>query len=247
MRISLLMLSILFLLLITVSSGCSKQRQSVWLGERLQNADTVILWDRARMDNMTITGNEVPRIVRAVSVAIRSKGRFRAQFDRTMEFYDGTNLLATIWTQQAIFKAADGDYADKSGTLRALNERFPDEAARKNGVNKLVSDFLTNSILRGLPSWSENLVRDYSSKTNTKIFHGDELDRGAVPTWIRTAWPREPDIYILKGRNAGVDCVVFEWLGSCGLAVGPTNFVAASNWNLKYVTNVTPGVYVYHQ
>ena len=205
------------------------------------------LWDRALIDNITITGGEVPRIVNAISNARGAKGRLRAQFDRTMEFYHETNLLATIWTQQGIFKAADGDYADKSGTLRALNARFPQEDAQKNGVHKLASDILTNSVLQGLPSWGEKVLRDYRSGTIKTNFHGDELDRGAIPLWIKTAWPREPDIYIQKGTNGEVDCLIFEWLGSCGLAIGATNFVQASNWNVKLLTNVVPGVYVYHE
>lgn len=249
--------AVVLLSLTVFLGGCSRSRTPAALSQRIAGADRVLVWDWAHMDHLSIEGEGVTKLVKAVSAAKGGNRKYSAQYGKTIEFYQGSNFLARIRFQQDVLKTEEGEYYDGTGVLKTLDRRFSsEEATRKNGVNKLAADVVTKPELRDIQIWSEELLWRYKSGNfKTNFYKGTtELINEAVPDWLKAAWPRPPDISLGEGPLGTVRCVFLEWAGSCGLAVGDASFVPASTlWggtnfhSPNYLTSIMPGVYAYHQ
>jgi hypothetical protein len=70
------------------------------------------------------TATEAKKIVDAVSGARRNAGNYTAVFDKHIEFYRETNLLATIRWQSNVFLTDQGQFRDNSGELNILYHKL---------------------------------------------------------------------------------------------------------------------------
>jgi len=127
--------------------------------------------------------------------------------------------------------------------------RLKDEPAQRNGVNKLAAEVTANPDLAGLQAWGERVLWEYEAGGFQNNFerNSTQLASQAVPAWLRSAWVWPPtEIYLSEAPSNGVRYLFVEWPDGCGLAVGRTNSAPSAAWNLKYLTNIVPGVYAYH-
>ena len=112
----------LLLLMLVTLCACSPQKS---LASRLANADRVVVTNPGDGVNITISDEQLKDIVQAVEVSqkIGAKG-LEAVPGYRLDFFKGTNYLATVTTSDLIFWIDKTPYHDKSGTLRAVYERF---------------------------------------------------------------------------------------------------------------------------
>ena len=73
-----------------------------------------------REEMISKTGDEAKKIINAVSGARRDAGRYKCMYSDHLEFYGGTNLLATVRWQGDLFLTGDGQFRDNSGELNRL-------------------------------------------------------------------------------------------------------------------------------
>jgi len=70
---------------------------------------------------MTISNEQVKHIVQALDTAQKVPGKgLTATLGYTLDFFHGTNRLATVPTSYGIFWIGKKPYQDKSGKLTAL-------------------------------------------------------------------------------------------------------------------------------
>ena len=74
---------------------------------------------------MTISNEEVKNIVQALDKAQKLPKNVSATLGHTLDFFQGTNQLATVPTSYRIFWIGNTPYQDKSGMLAALYEKSP--------------------------------------------------------------------------------------------------------------------------
>ena len=70
------------------------------------------------------TGDEAKIIINAVSGARRDVGRYTCSFSDHLEFYRGTNLLATVRWQGDLFLTDEAQFRDNSGELNRLYHKL---------------------------------------------------------------------------------------------------------------------------
>jgi hypothetical protein len=93
------------------------------LAQKIVEADRVII-SRERENSISNTGDEAKKIINAVSCARRDGKNHNCIFDGHLEFYGGTNLLATVRWAGHWFLTDEGQFSDNSGVLSALYHKF---------------------------------------------------------------------------------------------------------------------------
>jgi hypothetical protein len=228
--------------------GCHSRTAS-GLARQIAGTDRVVLWDRARVDHLLLTGGEATRVAGAVSKATESRiryGKRPALFERTIEFYRGTNLLGVVGCESSLVLTDEGVFDDVSGVISQLNRTFPSPLAQRNGVTQLASDILSRPELKGLQPWGQNVLAQWreQSGANRPTAVPSELNPSAVPPWLRQAWPCPPSsIYPAEDLK----CLYIEWPGTYGVIVGETNLIISASGEFRYLTNVARGIYAYRR
>lgn len=111
----------LLLLLLVTLCACSPQKN---LASRLTDADRVVVTNPSNSASITVIGEHVKKIVHALEVSRKVSSNVSATPGYRLDFFKGTNHLGTVPTSDLIFWIGKTPYHDKSGTLRALYERF---------------------------------------------------------------------------------------------------------------------------
>jgi hypothetical protein len=111
--------------------GCSPARPPAEFTHQISQADRVIVTNRYRPVNFTVTGDEFRGVSTAVTNATHDKNCYTAIFDWDVQFYAGTNLLTVIHLQDRAFWAGSNQYSDSSGVLKQFYRRLEERAEQK--------------------------------------------------------------------------------------------------------------------
>ena len=103
--------------------ACSPQRA---LARRLKGADRVVVSNNWEGASLSVKGEEVDRIVKAIG-ASKKQGPVKAAVDLTLEFHRGAQRLGTVVAGYEVFSIDQKPYLDTTGTLKALRARFGEE------------------------------------------------------------------------------------------------------------------------
>ncbi len=99
------------------------------LAKKIAETDRVEISDYFMRPNdkstrISINGDKAKEIAKAVSFARRDAGHYSSDFGRQIEFYKGTNLLASVRWQNRSFLADEGQFSDNSGVLSDLYHKL---------------------------------------------------------------------------------------------------------------------------
>jgi hypothetical protein len=106
--------------------ACSKQPST----QRLAQADRIVATNIQFASSLTITGDEVGRVSRAVASANPDSNTYGGYWDWNVQFYQGTNCVAAIDLMDRTFWSAGKQYTDGTGVLEAFYKRLSEEAER---------------------------------------------------------------------------------------------------------------------
>ena len=118
------MKTILALAVLLCVAGCSPQKD---LAHRLKGADRLNaagVRDPEGTVGMTITGTNLSNVVQAIANAQEEPRSIAASPELRLEFYKGTQHLATITKSGIAFWIRDIPYSDRSGTFEKLFSGF---------------------------------------------------------------------------------------------------------------------------
>jgi len=241
----------LFLLGTFILGGCSRSsRMSEEFARRIAGADHIIASDCDRGCMMAITGQEAKNLIQAISSARGLNCPACTQPQCKIEFFQDTNLLATIPVQEQWFATADGEYIEKSGVLKALQHRLEtDDAGRKTWANHIAQDVVHKPEFANLQAWSVETLQRYGSGQVRTEGEGEDrkLDVREIPAWLeaalQVAYMYMPTVYVRQSQLGQAESLVFDW-HNYGLIVGPSNYT--TTFQAWYVTNAAPGIYAYH-
>jgi hypothetical protein len=239
-------LSLLTLSLILLS-GCSLARWSTdKFVKQVARADHAVARDWYRGSILVITGQETTNLVRALGAAegLPKNQRASTAPHCTIQFFQGTNLLACIDVQEQWFAAGEGEFLEKSGALKALQRRLEsDRSARQAWVQAWARDILLNPESASLRDWSAELVRRYE-RGGLRVGKYDDGPTGvAIPYQEVPGWLKAPHAYIHKDPFGRPECVVLDWY-HYGLVIGSTN--QPTTFRAWYTTNLGAGIVAYH-
>jgi hypothetical protein len=96
--------------------GCSPNKT---LAHRLKDADRVIVTNAFDGSGITITDEELAKIINAIAAGEKEPPSIAASVDFNLLFFKGTNFLVSVPTCLAVFWAGDHAYKDRTGTLEA--------------------------------------------------------------------------------------------------------------------------------
>ena len=85
---------------------------------RIASADRVVVSDGR--ESITITGEKVSEIVRAIASAHRDAGHYRAKFSFMTSFYRSTNSLGKVDICSELFMAGGYQYRAEDDALKTL-------------------------------------------------------------------------------------------------------------------------------
>jgi hypothetical protein len=114
-------------LLMVLGCGCSRQETQQTLARRLSEADRVIVLNPADGVTLTIKDEQLKKLVQAIEASrnISEPETLTATPGYTLVFFRSREHLAAVPTgAELIFYIDKKAYEDKSGTLRAVCERF---------------------------------------------------------------------------------------------------------------------------
>lgn len=118
------MKSFLALVVLVCACGCSPNKN---LARSLKEADRVVVTNSFDGLSITVTGKEVNRMVKAIASGEKLPPSIAASVDFNLQFFKGTEHLATLPTSVMIFWAGDKAYSDRTGTLEALKAKYREE------------------------------------------------------------------------------------------------------------------------
>lgn len=124
MRWTPLWLSSLLLLALVGFTACSDQKR---IGRTLNQADRVIYAKNYEDLYISITGEEVGKIVQAIASGKKESPLVAATPSFRLEFFKGTNRLASITNSSSVFWVGNKPFSDSTGTLQALYPRLRDQ------------------------------------------------------------------------------------------------------------------------
>lgn len=109
--------------------GCSvATRQVAKFSQQLSPADRLVVTNRYYAFGATITGADVSSLVTAIkSSKTKKRGTgldWGSPFVCNLEFYAGTNHLASVPTEYGVFNLDGVEYSDGSGVLEALFKKI---------------------------------------------------------------------------------------------------------------------------
>ena len=109
------------LLVLLVLCGCSPQKSLV---RRLKGADRVLVTSvPARGPSITVTGEEVDKLIKAFAVGKKENPLIDAAVDYRLEFYKGTQHLETVTCSDQVFWAGTTPYSDTTETLKGIYQK----------------------------------------------------------------------------------------------------------------------------
>jgi hypothetical protein len=109
--------------------GCS-HRPTKLAGE-IADADRILATNIGSHAGFSVAGDEVRRIAQAVASAKRDRNTYAASFGWHMDFYSGTNFLASIVFQDRLFRIGNGQYRDDTGVLKEFHDRYVTDASAR--------------------------------------------------------------------------------------------------------------------
>ena len=110
-----------FCLFLIFLCGCSPQKT---LAHRLKGADRVVVTNTAEALGISITGEEVNKIVQAIAAAKKENVYIKASPGYWFEFYKGAEHLETVVTSGSVFWIGQTPYSDTTGAQQAIYGRF---------------------------------------------------------------------------------------------------------------------------
>jgi hypothetical protein len=113
----------LFVLLMCVC-GCSQQKN---FAERLKDADRLIVTYPRDSLTTTVTGSDVKKVVQAIAGGKRESDTLDCSPGLQYQFFTATQHLGTITTCVEAFWIDGKAYSDRSGTLKAIDQRYHEE------------------------------------------------------------------------------------------------------------------------
>ncbi len=95
------------------------------LAQKIVETDRAVIADyfvRSNIESAPISTSvdKAKEIVNAVSLARRDAGNYAAIFGKKIDFYKGSNLLASVRWQDRLFLTDEGQFSDNSGVLKGL-------------------------------------------------------------------------------------------------------------------------------
>src|SRR5437870_13743314 len=90
---------LLLWLLLMIAGACGCSANPAKLARRIAGADQIVATNSGTGAVLSIRGDAVRPIIRAVSCAKRDRNNYAAVFDWQIRFYSGTNLLDIIRLQ----------------------------------------------------------------------------------------------------------------------------------------------------
>ena len=114
----------LLMVLVLALGGCSAQKS---LAQRLAGADRVIVTNTSDGLGITVTGEQVKKVVEAIATAKKESPVVTAAVGLSLEFYKGVEHLGTVIAAYEVFVVDHEPYRDTTGTLKAIYERYREE------------------------------------------------------------------------------------------------------------------------
>jgi hypothetical protein len=109
------------LLSIACVCGCSANKS---LAKKLGESDRIVVINPRDGLSITVTGEEVDKIVKAIGSGKKEPSTIEASPDLDLQFFKGTNRLATVTTSVMAFWVGRKAYSDQTGTLEALGAKY---------------------------------------------------------------------------------------------------------------------------
>lgn len=113
----------LFLSIVFVC-GCSAKKS---LAHRLEGADRVIVTNTFEHLSITVTGEEVDKINRAIAASKKVSPHISATPGLGLEFFKGDEYLGTVDTSYQVFWIEDKPCKDTTVVLEGLYQKFREE------------------------------------------------------------------------------------------------------------------------
>ena len=104
--------------------ACSPQKN---LARRLKDADRVVITYPSDGFSITITNEEVKRVVQAISVGKKENPLINATPYLQFQFSKGSEHLQRVTTSSQVFWVGNQAFSDKTGTLQDLTARWHEE------------------------------------------------------------------------------------------------------------------------
>lgn len=104
--------------------GCSSQKT---LAKRLEGADRVVVTNNFDGLSVSITGEEVSKLVQAIAASKKESHHITATPGHRLEFFKGTEHLTTVTTSYQVFWVKQMPYVDTTETLKTLYDRIRDQ------------------------------------------------------------------------------------------------------------------------
>ena len=223
-----------FLMVSALTFGCSPP--PVKLARQITDADVIVAEDEEHGYRLSITNEDVKIICQAVCGSRKSKAPCDCIFTCQIDFFKGTNKLATVHSQGSAFVADEGEYIDHSGQLFSMQRKWESNLiARKLWMKDLAGDLKKNPQLDELQKWSLEVLRQAVTNHSAENLLPQEL-----PEWLRTS-PSLSNATVWPASNGISDYLVIN-RGSWCLLVGSTNYTPSQEYG--YVTNIAPGIYM---
>jgi hypothetical protein len=108
--------------------ACSPQKS---LAHRLNGADRVIYAKNHEDFSISVTGDEVKKIVQALASGKKESPLIAASPECRLEFFKGAKHLAAITNSVSVFWIGQTPYSDRTGTLKTLRQRLRVEGRPK--------------------------------------------------------------------------------------------------------------------
>jgi hypothetical protein len=122
----------ILLLLLATLCGCSKPAPlPAEVAQRLTQADRIVVATNGHLSSpLTITGEEVGKVGRAVASAKQDGASYDGIWNWDIQFYQGTNFLTVIHLMDRTFWTENTQYSDDTGVLKAFYRRLIEESDR---------------------------------------------------------------------------------------------------------------------
>lgn len=108
-------------MLVVFVTGCSANKS---LAHRLKEADRIVVINPRDGLSITVTGEEVDRVVKAIASGKKEPPTIEATPDLDFQFFKGTKRLATVTNCVMVFWVGPNAYSDRTGTLEALEAKY---------------------------------------------------------------------------------------------------------------------------
>jgi hypothetical protein len=116
-------------MLLAALCGCSKPaRLPAEVAQRLAQADRIVVTNSHLSSPLTITGEEVGKVAKAVASAKHDGHSYDGIWNWDIQFYEGTNFVTVIHLMDRTFWTEDAQFRDDTGVLKAFYRRVLEDA-----------------------------------------------------------------------------------------------------------------------